>query len=81
MKKSIKYKKYLKIVEVLKEFINTTMITKQILNLEINLIVRYLSALAFTIQKSLFGAIIKDKIYQFFLYSVNSKSYLKLTST
>ena len=52
---------------VLKEFINTTMITKQFLNLEINLIVRYLPTLAFTIQKSLFRAIIKDKIYQFFL--------------
>lgn len=50
-KKQIERKKYLKIVNVLKKFVDTITITKRILNLRVNLTVDKLPTSAPTIEK------------------------------
>ena len=60
-KKSIERKKHLRVVNVLKESVKTTTITKRILNLGVNFIVSELLASVLAVEKQLTKAISKDK--------------------
>lgn len=64
-KKIIKRKKYLQVVNLLKEFIEATTITKYILDLEVILTIDKLLALALAIEKQHTKAITEDKAMQF----------------
>lgn len=59
---------------MLKESIDTTIITKCILDLSVNLIISELLALALTIKKQYIKAIIEDKTIQFWvnIWELNS---------
>lgn len=56
-KKTIKKKKHLRIINILKEFISVITINKHILNLRINLIIDKLLLLALVVKKQLTKAI------------------------
>lgn len=59
---------------MLKESIGTTTITKRILDLEVNLIVDELLALALAVKKQLIIAITKDKAVEFRVDTLESSS-------
>lgn len=61
IKKSSKKKKYLHVVNILKKFIKAITIKKQILNLEISLIVNKLPMFALLIKKQLIKVFFKYK--------------------
>lgn len=61
-KKTVKKKKHLQVVNVWKESISATTITKDILDLGVNLTVSKLLASASAIEKQLTKAIIEDKV-------------------
>lgn len=65
LKKTIKRKKHPRVVNILKESVGVTTITKRILDLEINLIVGKLLASAPAIKKQLIKAITEDEAGQF----------------
>lgn len=60
-KKTVERKKHPKIVGILKELVIARMITKRILNLEVNLTVGKLLVFGPVIEKQLIKAIIKDQ--------------------
>lgn len=78
--KGTKYKKCLRVVEVLKIFNRVIIITKQIFLLNTNLIIKKLLTLAFIIQKLFTKVIIKDKTIQFYFKNPDIKSYPKPAS-
>lgn len=61
VKKSIERKKYSYIINILKKFVETTIITKHILNLKINFTISKLLIFASTVEKQLTKASSKDK--------------------
>lgn len=66
-KKTVEKKEHLQVVNVLKEFIGDTNITKHILNLEVNFIVGELLVSALVVEKQLTKVITKDKTVQFWV--------------
>lgn len=73
-KKTIERKKHLWVVNVLKEFVEATTITKRILDLGMNLTVGKLLALAPAVEKQFTKTIIKDKIVQFWVNTLESNT-------
>lgn len=71
-KKTIKRKRYPQFVNILKEFIGATIITKRILDLGINLTISKLLTLTPVIKKQLIKAISKDEIVQFYINTLES---------
>lgn len=61
LKKTIEKKKHLRIVNILKESVGATTITKRILDLRLNLTIDELLASAPAVKKQLTNAIIKNK--------------------
>lgn len=61
MKKNIEYKRHLRVVKVLKEFVEITIITKRILDLKVNLIVEELLVSAPAVQKQLIKTITENQ--------------------
>ena len=62
-KKNIERKRHLQVINILKESIKATTITKEILDLEISLIVGKLLAFVLAVEKQLIKAISKDKAF------------------
>lgn len=60
-KKNIQCNKYPRVIRVLETFVEVIIITKQILDLEVNLIIGELLALTFVVEKRLTKTISKDK--------------------
>lgn len=73
-KKPIEEKKYLQVINILKESVWTTTITKCILNFEVNLTIGKLPTSALAIKKRLTKAITKDKAIQFWVNTLESSS-------
>lgn len=65
LKKTIEKKKHSWVINLLKESIEATAITKLILNLGINLTIGKLLALALAIKKQLLKAVTENKAIQF----------------
>ncbi|MCJ1348653.1 hypothetical protein MMC31_006886, partial [Peltigera leucophlebia] len=65
VKKNVERKRHPRVVEVLKESVGATMITKRILDLGVNLTVGKLLASASAVEKQLTKAITEDKAVQF----------------
>lgn len=74
LKKAIKRKKHPRIINVLKEFVGATIITKRILNLGMNLTTAELLASALAVEKQLTKAITKDKTVQFWVKTLESST-------
>lgn len=70
-KKGFERKRHPRVVNVLKESVGVTTITKRILDLEVSLTVEKLLASAPTVEKQLTKAISKDEAMQFRVNSVD----------
>lgn len=75
VKKNIERKKQPRVVGVLKESVGATMITKQILDLGVNLTVGELLASAPAVEKQLTKAISEDEAIQFRVNSLDTDNY------
>ncbi len=73
-KKTIGRKKHLRVVNMLKESISATTITKRILDLGVNLTIGELLASALVIEKQLTKAITEDETIQFQVNTLESST-------
>ena len=80
VKKSIERKKHPRVVNVLKESVGATTITKRILDLGVNLTVGELLASAPAVEKQLTKAISKDEAVQFRVNALSSTEALEATN-
>lgn len=78
IKKSVKRKKHLRVVEVLKKLVEVTTITKRILNLRVNLTNSKLLAFPLAIEKQLTKVIIEEKVIQFQVNSLDLGKVFKV---
>lgn len=75
LRKTVKKKKHLQVVNMLKKSVGATTITKCILDLEVNLAISELLASVPAIEKQLTKAITKDKTMQFRVNTLESSSF------